>query len=194
MALWGKGSRPLLLSCHAGSFGKRSFIKEDTAMNTALVELFKHNRWANLRLLDLCAGLSDEVLRASTPGTFGPVHGTLHHIVHAEENYLHRLLTGQPRQVGSQEGDLPGIAELRERATHSGSGLIEVAGRFQPGEVFQVEWDDGEVVDVPAVMYLVQAINHATEHRAQVLTILTQQGIDAPELSAWGYVEEARSR
>jgi uncharacterized damage-inducible protein DinB len=159
-------------------------------MNTALVELFKHNRWANLRLLDLCARLSDELLRAGTPGTYGPVHETVQHIVHAEENYLHRLLTGQPRQAGSQEGDLPGIEVLRARAMHSGSGLIEVAERFQPGAVFQVEWDEGALVDVPAVLYLVQAINHATEHRSQVLTILTQQGIDVPELSAWGYVED----
>ncbi len=160
-------------------------------MNTALVELFTHNLWANRSLLDLCAGLSDDLLNASTPGTFGPVRDTLHHIVEAEEGYLHRLLTQQPTQSGTPTGDLPGIEELRERASRSGNGLVEVAERFQPGEVFQVAWDDGNVYDVPAAMYLAQAINHATEHRSQVLTILTQQGIDVPELSPWGYWNDA---
>jgi uncharacterized damage-inducible protein DinB len=43
---------------------------------------------------------------------------------------------------------------------------------------------------VPASLILTQAINHATEHRAQVTTILTQQGVEPPDLSGWAYVEE----
>ncbi len=65
-------------------------------MNTALAELFRHNLWANRRLLDLCAGLGDELLDASTPGTFGRVHDTLQHIVDAEEGYLRRYLCKIP--------------------------------------------------------------------------------------------------
>lgn len=159
-------------------------------MNTALAELFRHNKWANLRLLDLCTGQDDEVLNASVPGTFGSVRETLQHIVRGEESYLHRLRTGQPRPSGSSTNAVSSIEELRERAHRRGDGLIEVAEQFQPGEVYQIEWDNGEVVDVPAVVVLVQAINHATEHRSQVLTTLTQQGIAVPELSAWGYFED----
>jgi len=43
---------------------------------------------------------------------------------------------------------------------------------------------------VPASLILTQAINHATKHRAQVMTILTQQGVEPPDLSGWAYVEE----
>jgi len=160
-------------------------------VNTALAELFRHNLWANCRLLDSCAGLSDELLDASTPGTFGRVRDTLRHIVDAEEGYLPRHLhSQQPEQPGSPTGDLPGIEGLRERATRSGNALIGVAERFQPGEVFRVPWDNGDVYDVPAVVFLVQAINHATKHRAQVLTILGQRGTAVPDLSAWGYWED----
>lgn len=159
-------------------------------MNTALAELFRHNKWANICLLDLCAGRDDAVLNASVPGTFGSVRETLQHIVRGEENYVHRLRTGQPRPSASPTDGPPSIEELRERAQRSGDGLIEVAERFQPGEVYQIEWDNGEVQGVPAVVLLVQAINHATEHRSQVLTALTQQGIAVPELSGWGYFED----
>lgn len=34
---------------------------------------------------------------------------------------------------------------------------------------------------------LVQAINHATEHRTQIFTILTQQGLEPPVLDGWTY-------
>jgi uncharacterized damage-inducible protein DinB len=163
-------------------------------MNTALAELFRHNRWANLCLLDLCAGLDDDVLSAGLPGTYGPIRETLLHIVAGEEGYLHRLRTGHPRPWVSPPDGLPSIEELRERARRSGDGLIEVAEHFQPGQVYPVEWDDGEVYDVPAEVVLVQAINHATEHRSQVLTILTQRGVAVPELSGWGYFDAALHR
>jgi uncharacterized damage-inducible protein DinB len=38
---------------------------------------------------------------------------------------------------------------------------------------------------------LTQAINHSTEHRAQIATILTQQGIEPPDMSGWAYMEAA---
>jgi uncharacterized damage-inducible protein DinB len=49
-------------------------------MVSLLVTLYEHNTLANLRLLDFCAGLSDEQLNASAPGTFGRVRDTLVHI------------------------------------------------------------------------------------------------------------------
>ncbi|MCB0009269.1 MAG: hypothetical protein KDE04_22550 [Anaerolineales bacterium] len=39
-------------------------------------------------------------------------------------------------------------------------------------------------------MPLLQAINHATEHRAHVMTALTQLGLTPPDLSAWRYDSE----
>ena len=36
---------------------------------------------------------------------------------------------------------------------------------------------------------LTQVINHATEHRAQIMAILTHLGIQPPELDSWGYFE-----
>jgi uncharacterized damage-inducible protein DinB len=50
-------------------------------MVSLLVMFYEHNTWANLRLLDFCAGLSDEQLNASAPGTFRRVRDTLVHII-----------------------------------------------------------------------------------------------------------------
>ncbi len=43
----------------------------------------------------------------------------------------------------------------------------------------------GRPVALPAVTVYVQAINHATEHRSQIATILTQQGVESPNFSGW---------
>jgi uncharacterized damage-inducible protein DinB len=37
---------------------------------------------------------------------------------------------------------------------------------------------------------MVQAINHATEHRAQISAIITQLGMEPPDMSGWQYMEE----
>ncbi len=36
-------------------------------------------------------------------------------------------------------------------------------------------------------MFLAQAFHHASEHRAQICTILGALGHEPPDVSAWGY-------
>ena len=160
-------------------------------MPTALVELYKHNLWANLRLLDLCAGLNDEQLDAAAPGTYGRVRDTLVHIFAAEERYV-KLFTGsQPEHPLRESEGFPGIEELRERARRSGEALIEVAGRFRSSRILRGKWRSGEPYTLRAVVPMVQAINHATEHRAHIVTVLSQHGVQPPDLDGWAYGVEA---
>ena len=49
-----------------------------------------------------------------------------------------------------------------------------------------VAWDE-QAWQFPASIILIQAINHATEHRAHVMTIITQLGLEPPDVSGWEY-------
>jgi uncharacterized damage-inducible protein DinB len=153
-----------------------------------LTTLFSHHRWANLRILEACADLIDEQLDATLVGTYGSIRDTLQHIVVAEKSYLSRISTGQPYRRGK---DLPPltISEMTEMSQTSGSGLIEWASRVGADETVNVDWD-GTPRDVPKTILLTQAINHATEHRSQVMAILTHLGFQPPELSGWTYFDE----
>jgi uncharacterized damage-inducible protein DinB len=150
--------------------------------------LFHHNRWANGRLLEQCAGLTAEQLDATLVGTFGSIRDTWQHIVTAERSYLSRISTGQPYHRADDAPPLT-FAEMAEAMRLSGSGLIEWATRVQAGDAVQVNWQ-GHPRDVPKAIILAQAINHATEHRAQIMAILTQLGIQPPELDGWSYFAE----
>jgi uncharacterized damage-inducible protein DinB len=151
----------------------------------ALTVLFRHNLWANLSLLDLCATLGEEQLDATLIGTFGSIRDTLQHIVRAERSYFSRISTGQPYRT--PEGAPPlTFAEMSDELRHSGEGFIEWAPQIRPEESVAVDWD-GTQRPVPKMVLLTQAINHATEHRAQIMAILTQLGIEPPELSGWEY-------
>jgi uncharacterized damage-inducible protein DinB len=147
--------------------------------------LFRHNLWANTRLFALCAELSDEALDASTVGAFGTIRETAEHIAGAETSYWRRIVTGQPyrRPEGAPP---PTWAELQASIRESGAGLIEAAPTVQATDFLEISWDS-EPRSVPVAIVLTQVINHATEHRAQIMTMLTQLGIQPPDLDGWTY-------
>jgi uncharacterized damage-inducible protein DinB len=154
----------------------------------SLTILFSHNLWANLRLLECCAALSSEQLDATISGTYGSIHDTLEHIVNAERSYFSRISTGQ-RYRRPENSPPMTIAEMMQSIHMSGAGFIEWAPKIQADDTVPVDWE-GTPRDVPKTILLTQAINHATEHRAQVMTILTQLGIEPPELDSWTYFAE----
>ncbi len=153
-----------------------------------LTTLFSHNLWANLRLLEQCAALSREQLDATMSGAYGSIRDTLQHIVTSEQSYFSRISTGQ-RHRRSEDAPPLTIAEMTESVRTTGAGLIEWAPKVQADDTVPIDWD-GTPRDVPKTIILTQVINHATEHRAQIMAILTQLGIQPPELDSWAYFDE----
>ena len=160
-------------------------------MTTGLSDFFQYNLWANLRLLDACAQLSDAQLDATMNGTFGSVRETLMHIFGAEEGYAHRWhFTGASLSPSLKEiTTFPGFDELRRRAEKSGKELIAVAERVDLDEILSL--DEG-TYKAPVIIVLIQAINHGIDHRSQIATLLTLQDIEPPELDGWAYNDAMR--
>lgn len=160
-------------------------------MDTTLVHLFKHNRWANLRLVNSCAGLSPEHLSApAAGGAFGTVQETLVHLLAAEERYV-SLLTGtpQPDPPLRESQPFPGFDHLRERAQRSGDALVTLAAEDPYARILRGT-RGGEPYEMPAFIPLTQAIHHGNEHRAQVTSLLGRLHIEPPDLSAWAYGDQ----
>jgi uncharacterized damage-inducible protein DinB len=153
-------------------------------MASILVRMFEHNRWANLLAAEACAGLADAQLDATVPGTAGSVRDTLMHIAGAEQRYVSRLSGRQPT-YGERDG-WPGAETLRQALDESGRALIALAERADPDEVLKGEYQ-GRPYALPVATVYVQAINHATEHRSQIATILSQQGAESPDFSGWAW-------
>ncbi len=153
-------------------------------MTGGLPDFFKYNLWANLRLLDVCVHLSDTQLDATMGGTFGSVRETLMHIFAAEEGYVRHFTGTSPTPRLKELTAFPGFDELRRRAELSGKELITIA---EHGELSQIFYLDEGTYEVPAIVVLIQAINHAIDHRSQIATLLSQQNIEPPDLDGWSY-------
>jgi uncharacterized damage-inducible protein DinB len=154
-------------------------------MPQTLVDLFRHNRWANLVLVDACALLQPAQLAATVPGALGPVVSTLWHIAKNEEAYAATIASeARPAQPPAQ----PSLAELRGRLSRAGTRLVELAGSLEPGSILRGEWQ-GQPYEMPASVPLLQAINHGTEHRGQITLALTSAGVTPPALDIWAWSE-----
>lgn len=153
------------------------------------VRLLEHNNWANLRIIQLCATLSDEQLDAEPQSvTMGSIRHTLSHLVSAQQGYLSLLtLPVEARTRTSLAFD-----ELAEVARRSGEGLLALArDEAIQDPARQLQTTDGYLV-APWVV-LVQVINHAGEHREQIKNMLSALGVNPPDLDGWEYGEAAGS-
>ena len=145
-----------------------------------LVQALRYNRWANLRLLEVCSELSEEQLQLASPGTYGSIAATWQHLLAAEQRYLRRLAGFEP-QI-SEKDDFPGIATLREHAERSGDALISAVGRFDPEET-----SVGGDSRVKHWLVMTQAIHHGNDHRTHICTILGQNGLSYGDLDVWAF-------
>ena len=157
--------------------------------NPILAELFRHNLWANLTLIDLCVTLPEEILVTNVPGTYGGIRETLTHLVGAEVRYLLAFAGGLERPQPTLEETAPDLATLRERARQSGERFVAYAETVEGNPTLDVTWH-GQSYEMPAALFLVQAINHSTEHRSQIKIALTQAGISPPELDGWTWADD----
>src|SRR5690242_1906645 len=118
-----------------------------SVMTTGLPNFFEYNLWANLRLLEACASLSDEQLDTTTIGTYGTIRETLMHMLAAEEGYVRHFTGTAPTPRLKDLTAFPGFDELRRRAEQSGKGLIGIAEHGNLDQIFHL---DGGTYECPA--------------------------------------------
>jgi uncharacterized damage-inducible protein DinB len=149
-----------------------------------LVKLFEHNDWANSQIIQACSALSDAQLDAEPQSTtLGSIRQTLTHLVTSQHGYL-SLLT---LPVEARRAISPAFAELQQAARISGAGLLALARESNNYPKTQLQTTDGYFVE-PWVV-IVQVINHATEHREQISSMLSALGVTPPNLDGWAYGE-----
>lgn len=151
-----------------------------------LEKLFEHNNWANLQIIKVCYALSDAQLDAEPKSaTEGSIRTTLTHIVSSQQSYLRTLTLPLDER---RERIIVPFAELQESARSSGEALLALT-RDQSGFFAQTKLQTRDGYYVEPWVLMVQLINHATEHREQIKSMLTAMGITPPSIDGWDYGE-----
>jgi uncharacterized damage-inducible protein DinB len=159
-------------------------------MNQPLAELFRYNRWANLRLVDACRDLSAAQLATHAPGTSGSIGELMTHVVGGQQTFVLRTKGRQHEGELNRQSAWPGIDVLRELAMSTSDELIAIADRLD--EVAEIDLPYGpKTYRFPVSFFLTHALAHGVEHRTEIRFALAHLGIEAPDLDGWAYAADA---
>ena len=146
----------------------------------------RYNQWANGRLFDAAAELSDDDYRRDRGAFFKSVHGTLNHLLTTDLIWLRRL-TGVGEAPDRLDAilferlpDLRAAREVQDRRLRTWIESLDPSafdGIFRYSRVSTPEVFEQKLA--PALFHL---FNHQTHHRGQAHALLTAAVSRAPEL------------
>lgn len=148
--------------------------------------VFRDHHWSNQVKIDFLSTLSEDQLQLTVAGTYGNSLDTIRHLVSSDADYV-QIIPDIPNvpQV-AEDGPFGGWDELRNVADAADTALISYVDGLTE-DVFFLDVDEGETVDLAKSFLLGQIIHHATEHRSQIRTTLSAHGITPPEISLWAW-------
>lgn len=149
-----------------------------------ILRQLRHDVWATQALLERCAGLSEAQLALTAPGTYGTIRRTFAHIVRANEGYLNTY--GVIPQPFIEVGDSTPMDEIASRLSRVREAIERL---FKEGEVdFDRRIrDERRKAQLDLWVPLIQFSHHGSDHRSQICTILSLNGLDVPDLDVWAY-------
>jgi uncharacterized damage-inducible protein DinB len=159
-----------------------------------LIDLFRHNAWANERVFTLAQEMEAGLLEVSAPGTRDTANGTLAHLARVEYVYL-SLIQGQPRASleARETYEAHDLVWLRRNLQETAAGFIRVI-ETATQEVLAHRLEIAITVPVTARDGLLQVLTHSSQHRSQVLSWLSAQGVPTPDLDYVVMLNEAHRR
>lgn len=171
-------------------------------MTSAFIDLYRfqsrYNRWINERMYAACGQLSDHERKQDRGAFFGSIHRTLNHIVLTDQVWLRRFArSGVENGLHFEmlEGDLIEIPEAYEldmvpfddwealktkRAQLDDAIERWTASMPADYSLMRMAYSNsrGTRREHPAWQAMTHLFNHQTHHRSQVITLLTQAGVD----------------
>ena len=137
--------------------------------------LLTQDRWAMLRLLDTCQGLSDEQMHRRFEIGCGSLHDNILHIVRANRASAD-VLAMRPQRPPIDPCERRTLEQLRSLAEESAAALA-VHARAGPMDQRLQRMRKGEAFTYTRATIIVHSATHGAHHRAQCLNMLRHLGV-----------------
>ena len=151
-----------------------------------LQTLARYNRWATRQLLAHVDALPDEAYRRDIGLFYKSVHGTLNHLLVAEQQlWFRRFQHGEsPRVVLDAEVETD-RRTLRKCLMEGAQAWVDALDRWPEERLWgQIRYQriNGAWVTLPFGATLGHVFNHGTHHRGQITAALTAFGQTSPQI------------
>lgn len=144
-----------------------------------LERLYAYSYWANRKLFDVLAELTEEQFTQNVAGSYGSIRNTLVHIMSAEWGWIDRC-GGTPRGPRLNGSDFPTLAAVRAQWTAIETYARDLLEKLSDAELDRiVEWSlgPGPAQRTRVGDLLMHSIVHAAHHRGQVSMLLRGLGV-----------------
>ena len=149
-------------------------------------DAFAHHVWATLRLVDTCLALSPQQLETTVPGTYGSIFDTLRHLIASDAWDLFIATRDRASLIDEDDMDLSELRAAMESHGPAWSRLL--AQDLDPDAVLnEVDENDGYERNVAMGIQLAGTLQHGTDHRSQVCTVLTALGVEPPTVDVMNF-------
>lgn len=156
--------------------------------------LYAYNTWANTRILDATAQLSQEqFLAGSGISNVSPsIRDTLVHQMGAQELWLARWNGVSPTQLLKPEdfGTLGVLRDYWEGVETHTQAFVNAIDEDNLGSVINYTTTKGKPFSQILWELMLHQANHATQHRSEVALLLTQLGHSPGDLDLIIYLRE----
>ncbi|MGH6919448.1 MAG: DinB family protein [Geminicoccaceae bacterium] len=159
----------------------------------------RNNAWANHRLLNACAQLSDEEYRAKRASFFPSIELTLNHILSVDWDYLDGLDNGGRRWrelYALRDVPCASFEELRREQAAADRRLIRFCEQLVEDQL-----DAIVILNRPGGRYLERTqdvlahlFQHDIHHRGQVHAMLAGTAVAPPQLDEFFLAQDAELR
>lgn len=144
-----------------------------------------YNQWANARLFDAAAALTDEQRHRDTGAYFTSLAGTLNHLLVADRIWMRRLTGVGETHTALTDIPFPDFSDLRAARETMDARIIALVESLDEADFNEdVHYSNtrGEPHHLPRGVILAHLFNHQTHHRGQAHHILSQLGQNPPPL------------
>lgn len=158
---------------------------------TMLLKMFGYNAFANAKVLEIAASLSDEELDAPTNYAHGSIRGSLAHLLRVQWSWRTVTETHLPPASPPTISGTSSIAELNAFAQAEAEAISAWLAAQSDSDLtipFPSKYGDQDFEIIPWHA-LAQTLFHSMQHRSEIALWLTKQGHSPGDLDFIYYTD-----
>ena len=157
-----------------------------------ILTLYKYNRWANAKILNVAAKVTQEQYLEPASFPHGGLRGTLVHAMFAEWIWRKRW-EGTSPSYRLKPDDFPTFESLRTRWLEEEKQLMDFAEGVTDeklNNIFNYNSTSGKPYTRILWQAMVHLVNHGTQHRTEAAAILTDLGHSPGDIDMIYFLDE----
>lgn len=165
----------------------------ETMNKQDILTLYKYNQWANAKILNAAANVTQEQYQAPASFPHGGLRGTLVHALSAEWIWRKRWEGESPTSLLKPE-EFPTFESLHTRWTEEERRLMDFVDGLTDERLnatFNYKNTSGKSFTRILWQAMAHVVNHGTQHRTEAAALLTELGCSPGDIDLIGFLIES---